>query len=112
MAKFFDISAKITNELPTMKITDDIIVTINNRKSSVLNVQAMAREVERKSEDENEEEQIKMMDKALELLVGKKKTDEINKLDLPISEYSYIFSSIMKIAQGLEPDEEMDNTPS
>ena len=34
MAKIYDISARITNELPTMKISDDLIVTVNNRKKN------------------------------------------------------------------------------
>ena len=44
MAKVVDITSKITNDLPIVKITDDIVVTINNRKSNVLNVMAMANE--------------------------------------------------------------------
>ena len=32
MAKFYDISAKITNELPTLKITDELVVTVNKRQ--------------------------------------------------------------------------------
>lgn len=112
MAKFYDISAKITNELPTLKVMDGINVTINNRKSVVLCVQAMAREASNKVDEEDAEGQMKMMDKALNMLIGKKDTDAINALDLPIAEYSYIFSAIMKIAQGGEPDDEPDNTPS
>ena len=38
----------ITNELPVVKITDDIVVTVNNRKSTILNIQAMAIEVDKK----------------------------------------------------------------
>ena len=49
MGKIYDISMKITNELPTLKITDDLIVTINNKAKTVLNVQAMIQENEIKT---------------------------------------------------------------
>lgn len=56
MAKFYDISAKITNELPTLKITDELVVTVNNRKNTILNVQAMVAETEKKTEENAGEE--------------------------------------------------------
>ena len=40
--KVIDISMKITNQLPMIRITDDLVVTVNNRKNTILNVQAMA----------------------------------------------------------------------
>lgn len=39
-----DISKKITNELPVIKISENLIVSVNNRKSNVLTVQAMIAE--------------------------------------------------------------------
>ena len=110
MAKLYDISAKITNELPTMKITDELIVTINNRKNNILGIQAMIKETEKKVKGSGEDvDDMDIMNKALKLLVGEKNTDEINNLDLPINEYKYVYSSIMKLAQGIEPDAQ---TPS
>lgn len=41
-----DISKKITNELPVIKISENLIVSVNNRKSNVLTVQAMIAESE------------------------------------------------------------------
>ena len=35
MSNIIDISSRITNQLPMVKITDDIIVTVNNRKNTV-----------------------------------------------------------------------------
>lgn len=52
MANMIDISKMITNELPVVKITDDIVVTVNNRKSTILNIQAMAIEVDKKRKKE------------------------------------------------------------
>lgn len=44
--KVIDISMKITNQLPMIRITEDLVVTVNNRKSTILNIQAMAQEAE------------------------------------------------------------------
>ena len=49
--KVIDISMKITNQLPMIRITDDLVVTVNNRKNTILKVQAMAAESEKKDDD-------------------------------------------------------------
>ncbi len=100
MSKYYDISAKITNELPTIKITDDIICTVNNRKSTILNIQAMLQEKEKK--EHTTEQEFEDMIKALEMLVGSKSANEIDKLDLPINEFTEVFTAIMNVAQGME----------
>lgn len=103
MANIIDISGKITNQLPVVKITDDIVVTVNNRKSTILNIQAMAREVERKAEQSDNPEEynrLKFMNKALEMLIGKKNADAIEALDLPMPEYSLVYETLMNVATG------------
>lgn len=103
MANIIDISGKITNQLPVVKITDDIVVTVNNRKSTILNIQVMAREVEKKAEQsENSEDYGRMpfMRKTLEMLVGKKNADAIEALDLPMPEYSLVYETLMNTATG------------
>lgn len=108
MAKFYDISAKITNELPTLKITDELVVTVNNRKNTILNVQATVAETEKKTEeDAGEEKELAMMNKALKMLLGEKNAAAIEEMDLPVPEYSEVFRSVMMVAQGKEPDEDM-----
>lgn len=102
----YDITSKITNDLPVVKISDELICTVNNRKNNILNVQAMIREQERKeNEEDNGDTEMEMMDKALELLIGKKHTKAINDMDLPVTEYSYVFKAVMAAAQGRELDE-------
>ncbi len=97
----FDISQKITNKLPTLKITEDIICTVNNRKSNVLNVQAMVREMEKKNEKEEQEEgKFAIMQKSLEMLIGIEPAKKIEKMDLPITEYTDIFQAVMAASQG------------
>ena len=41
--RVIDISMKITNQLPMIRITEDLVVTVNNRKSTILNIQQKTR---------------------------------------------------------------------
>ena len=101
MAKIIDISKKITNELPTIKITEDIIVSVNNRKSTILNIQCMVQENARKAEDNEEEyDEFEFMDNVLKMIIGEKKSDEINALDLPLPEYKAVYETIFNVATG------------
>ncbi len=104
MGQFIDISGKITNELPCIKITPELIVTVNNRKSTVLNIQAMVQEAERKKKQVSDEE---FMKKAMEMLVGKKNAEAIEAMDLPIPEYKELYQTMMDVATG-----NYGNTPS
>lgn len=103
--RVIDISMKITNQLPMIRITEDITVTVNNRKSTILNIQAMAQEAESK---ENKDDMAFMI-KGLEMLVGKDASDKIEALDLPIPEYKKMYNTIMQVAMGTYGEEQ---TPS
>lgn len=107
MANMIDISKMITNELPVVKITDDIIVTVNNRKSTILNIQAMAIEVDKKAEEgeDNTSRQAKFMQKALGMLVGQENAEKIEALNLPMPEYSAVYQAIMGTASGTYEEE-------
>lgn len=106
----FDISQRITNKLPVLRITEDFTCTVNNRKSNVLNVQAMVRQMEKKNEDEGEEEdKFAVMQKSLEMLIGKDEAKKIEEMDLPITEYTDIFQAVMAASQGKTLEEL--NTP-
>lgn len=107
MGQLIDISAKITNELPCIRIMPDMVVTVNNRKSTVLCIQAMADEAERKRKQGEEVSDDNFMKKTLEMLIGKKNSDAIEKLDLPIPEYKELFQTVMDVATG-----EYGQTPS
>lgn len=95
-----DISAKITNELPVVKISDDLIITVNNRKSNMLTVQAMIAESENAEKSGKNTDDFKFMDAALRTLTNAKTVDEINKLDLPLPEYKIIFNAVMAACSG------------
>lgn len=118
MAKIYDISAKITNEAPVLRITDEIICTVNNRKQTMLNVRAYASEVERKQkeletegrEEEAESLQNEFINMALKMLVGEKNATAIEELDLPLPEYQAVYHAVMAVASGKDPLEE--DTPS
>lgn len=93
--QLIDISMKITNTLPVLKITDELTVTINNRKSVVLNLQAMAKQLE---EERDEQTQLVFMNKALNMLIGEKNTHAVEDMDLPMPEYRIIYETILSIA--------------
>lgn len=113
MAQIYDISMKITNELPKLTITEQLTVTINNRKSTVLNIQAMQKQMENKAKEaekkgeEYEEDSMAFMTKSLEQLIGAKNVKEIEEMDLPLPEYKEVFQAIMNIATGT-----FEDTPS
>lgn len=91
---FYDISAQITNQLPTLKITDDIIVTVDNRHKNVLCIQGLALESEGKI-TENE-----LMDKSIAMLIGEKHAKAIEELNLPLPEYKLVYQTLLKVALG------------
>lgn len=108
MSNIIDISGKITNQLPIVKITDDIVATVNNRKSTILNMQLMIKEQEKKSKKNNEEyDELAFMDKVLGMLTSPKTVKAINELDLPLPEYKIVYEAIMIAATG----QSQENTP-
>lgn len=109
MSNIIDIRSKITNQLPIIQLTDEIIVTVNNRKSTILNMQLMIKEQEKKAKEDNEEyDEIAFMDKVLGMLTSPKTVKEINALDLPLPEYKIVYEAIMNAATG----QSQDDTPS
>ena len=96
-----DISMKISNSLPVVRITEDITVTVNNRKNNVLCIQAMAMESEKKEEID----QLAFMEKAMNMLIGEKGNQAIEELDLPLPEYKLVYETIMNVATGTYGEE-------
>lgn len=100
-----DISAKITNKLPAVKISDDLIITVNNRKSNMLAVRAMVTESQKVEENGGESDELKLMDSIMRTLTNAKTVDEINKLDLPLPEYKLIFNAVQAACSGQTVEE-------
>lgn len=96
MAQIVDISKKITNELPVVKVTDDIVATVNNRKSNILNVMAAIDEMDRKGKSDD----VSGMENVLNMLIGKKNTNAIDAMDLPLDQYTLVFGTILDVATG------------
>lgn len=101
MAQIIDITGRITNELPMVRITDSLAVTVNNRKNTVMNIQAMIEQEQREVEKGGKTfDELKMMRKVMEMLVGEKMANEVEALDLPFPEYKLVYQAIMAAATG------------
>lgn len=106
MSNIIDISGKITNQLPMIRIAEDKIYTVNNRKNTILNMQAMINEVQRKAEkNKGEYDEFTMMNKVLEMLLGAKSAKEIEEMDLPLPEFKIVYQAIMAAATGSTMEE-------
>ncbi len=101
MSNIIDISGRITNQLPVVKITDDIVVTVNNRHSTIMSMQLLIKEQEKAAkENDDEYDEMSFMDKVLTMLTSKKSADAINELDLPLPEYKIVYQAVMAAATG------------
>lgn len=114
MAKMIDISNKITNELPMIKIADDFVITVNNRHKNVINLKAMIEELERKTKQRAAEDpeaegfdEFALMDKVMQMLLSPSDANRIREMDLPIPEYRALYEAIMSTISDQD-----DETPS
>lgn len=81
MARKYDIveRLKAKNERPFIVIDEDHVFTVNTSKTNVLEIMAFQ---EKMTEKTPAKEQMAMMDKILEMSLGKTATEYINSLDL------------------------------
>lgn len=112
MGQIIDISSKITNELPMVKITDDLIVTINNRHQNVMSMQCMIKELQKKDDEakkkaeeegvpyESEYDELALIDKAIAILTSAKSAKAIKDMNLPLPEYKMVYETIIAAATG------------
>ena len=91
MAKVYDLTAKIGNEKPIIKIGDKEF-KVNDGHKTVILVQA---ELEKKPEHE-------AFDFVFEKLLGKEAKEEIDDMDLSFSEAKTLFLAVMAAASGEE----------
>lgn len=107
MARKYDIieRLKAKNERPFVMIDEDHTYTINTSKTNVMNIMAVIQEFE-KDKGESEEDDMKMMDKIVELSLGKDALEYISSLDLTLEAYKLIFDVIMAAISGEELDDE------
>ena len=97
MSKVIDISAKLTNERPKIKISEDKIYEIDDRKNTILKMYQMFRDG-----DVND---IEMMDEVIKMLLGEKAAKEIDEMNLSIKNYQTIVIAIMASIQEITFEE-------
>lgn len=101
MGQIIDITGKITNELPIVRITEELTVTVNNRKNTIMNVRAMVLEMQKKEQQDDGYDETVLIYKVIEMLAGKKSADEIENLNLPYPEYKLVYDALMAAATGV-----------
>lgn len=94
MSKAYDISTKLTNERPKIKIAEDKIYEVDNRKNTILKMQQMLQETNIDDLD--------FLDEAIEMLLGEKAAKELGEMDLTIKNYQVIFIAIVAAIQEIE----------
>lgn len=96
MGKTIDISSKLTNARPTLKLSEDKVYEIDNSKNTVL--------IMNQKMEESDLNDPKAIDEILELLLGKQAVKDINKLNPPMPDLIVIFLGVMAGALGEEYD--------
>ena len=92
MGKIIDISAKLTNERPKLKLAEDKIYEIDDRKNTVLKM-----DQEMKNADIDN---VEFIDTMIKLLLGEKAAKEIDAMELSITDYQAIMIAIMAAVTG------------
>lgn len=94
MGKIIDISSKLTNEKPMLKLTEDKIYEIDDRKNTILLLNQKMQ-----SSDLND---LSAIDEMIEVVLGKEAAKDIDNMNLSISAYQSIMIAIMAAVTGEE----------
>lgn len=94
MSKVIDISAKLTNERPKLKLSEDKVYEIDDRKNTIL-------EMYQKMQEGNIND-LELLDEVIGLLLGEKAAKEIDEMNLSIKDYQTIVIAIMAAIQEIE----------
>lgn len=92
MPKVIDISAKLTNERPKLKLAEDKIYEIDDRKNTILKLNQKMKG--------GSIEDLAFIDEIVELTLGKKAAKEIDAMDLSMTAYQNIMLAIMAAVMG------------
>jgi len=92
MSKIIDISAKLTSERPKLKIAEDMIYEIDDRKNTILMLNQKMKG--------GTLEDITFIDEIIEMTLGKEAAKEINGMDLSMVAYQNIMLAIMAAVMG------------
>ena len=94
MAKIIDISGKLTNERPQLKLAEGKVYDIDNRKNTILLVNQKVQTV-----NVND---LTALDEIMRLTLGDEAAKEIDEMNLPFTAYQSIFIAIMAAVSGEE----------
>lgn len=84
--KTIDISSKLSNERPIIKIVEGMEYEIDNSKNTMLKVNQMFT---------SGKDDIEMMDTVIKTILGEKAHKEIENMNLSVGDYKIIFTAIM-----------------
>ena len=100
-----DISKKLSNDKPVIKIAEEKEYKINNSKNTMLLIN---------QEMQNNKNELEAMDKAVKLALGQSAFEEIENMELSFEDYKVLFIGIMAGVsdQSYEEVEKNFNTPS
>ena len=100
-----DISKKLSNDKPVIKIAEGKEYKINNSKNTMLLIN---------QEMQNNKNELEAMDKAVKLALGQSALEEIENMELSFADYKVLFIGIMAGVsdQSYEEVEKNFNTPS
>lgn len=87
-----DISAKLTNERPKLKLAEDKVYDIDDRKNTIILLN-------QKMQDSNTND-INAMDEMIAIVLGEKAAKEIDEMNLPMAAYNSIMVAIMAAVTG------------
>jgi hypothetical protein len=94
MSKVYDISKKITNERPTLKLGEGKVYEIDDSKNTML---LLGQKMKQGSAED-----IEVLDDIVKMTLGEKAAKEIDAMKLSVSSYQSIVIAIMAAAAGEE----------
>lgn len=92
MSKIIDISAKLTNERPKLKLAEDKIYEIDDRKNTIILLNQKIQDT-----DVND---VNAIDEMISVVLGEKAAKEIDEMNLSIAAYQSIMIAIMAAVTG------------
>lgn len=92
MSKIIDISAKLTNERPKLKLAEGKVYEIDDRKNNIILLN-------QKMMNENLND-LNVIDDMINIVLGEDAAKEINDMNLPVVAYQSIMIAIMAAITG------------
>ncbi len=86
MPKVIDITNKLTNEKPRIRISKDFEFEVNASKNNVIKMQTIM---------DSDKSEVELMDETLKLLIGEDTCNKLNEMDLSVADYKTIYTAVM-----------------